>query len=157
MDAGFEIMPIDHSSARAEHVSIVPTDMAVPQEVDALIDVLTRRLDDIAFVWAAPPCGTARKARERPIPNCNNAPQPLRSLDQPDGLPGLGGLDKAKTELANQSYEGLCRVLSFLHAHRIPFTLAVFTQLCLVHVPTQHTGPSTRQLPVREATDLLVQ
>ena len=123
MEAGFEIMPVDHSSARAEHVSIVPTDMAVPEEVDALIDVLSRRLGDIAFVWAAPPCGTASKARERPIPDCSNAPQPLRSQDCPDGLHGLGGIDKAKTELANQSYEGLCRVLSFLHASQIPFTV----------------------------------
>ena len=54
MNAELEIMPVDHSSARAEQVGIMPTDMAVPKQVDDLMDVLGRRLGDLAFVWAAP-------------------------------------------------------------------------------------------------------
>ena len=73
MNAELEIMPVDHSSARAEQVGIMPTDTAVPKQVDDLMDVLGRRLGDLAFVWAAPPCGTASKAQGRPIPNCPNA------------------------------------------------------------------------------------
>ena len=74
MDADFEIMSVDHSSARAEQVRIMPTDMAFPKQVDDLMDVLRRRLGDLAFVWAAPPCGTASKAQGKRIPNCPNAP-----------------------------------------------------------------------------------
>ena len=36
----------------------------------------------------APPCGTSSRARELP-----NGPPPLRSLEFPDGLPSLSGLD----------------------------------------------------------------
>ena len=82
MDADFEFTPVDHSSARAEQVRIVPTDMAVPKQVDDLIDVLRRRLGDLAFVWAAPPCGTASKAQGTPIPNRPNAPPRALQLEK---------------------------------------------------------------------------
>ena len=50
-----------------------------------------------------PPCGTASKARERPLKHLEQlglkVPKPLRSRDQPDQLDGLEVLTKSKQKL----------------------------------------------------------
>ncbi|CAL1147501.1 unnamed protein product [Cladocopium goreaui] len=55
--------------------------------------------------------------RGRPIKSSllrgRKAPAPLRSDLQPDGLDNLEGLDKLKTELANQLYEGITKLILF--------------------------------------------
>ena len=50
MNADLEIILVDHSSAQAEQVRIMLTDMAVPRQVYDLMDVLGHRLGDLAFV-----------------------------------------------------------------------------------------------------------
>jgi hypothetical protein len=60
----------------------------------------------ILYVHAAPPCGTATKARVRPVPLALRRrgapePRPLRSSACPLGLPGLRGVDSAKVMAAN--------------------------------------------------------
>ena len=57
----------------------------------------------------APPCGTASRARERPI---KNGPKPLRSEAQPMGLPGLTGEDLDRVQAANALYALVARVAS---------------------------------------------
>ena len=58
------------------------------------------------LVFISPPCGTASKARERPIKTSllfgRNQPLPRRSADRPDQKDGLSGLDKFRTETASQ-------------------------------------------------------
>ena len=54
-------------------------------------------------VFLAPPCGTASAARQIELPD-DEAPKPLRSLDEPDGLMGLTGLDQLRVGLANVLY-----------------------------------------------------
>ena len=48
-------------------------------------------------VWLAPPCGTASLARLIPVVdslgNVLPSPRPLRSLEWPEGVPGLSGVD----------------------------------------------------------------
>ena len=67
----------------------------------------------------APACGTASRARGRPLPQLQTlgvkVPQPLRSDTQPMGLDGLGGLDKVKTETANITYENMCLLARICH------------------------------------------
>ena len=67
------------------------------------------------MIFVAPPCGTASRARGRPIKSSllqgRKAPQPLRSDEKPDGLDNLQGTDKLKTELANQLYSAISDVV----------------------------------------------
>jgi hypothetical protein len=63
----------------------------------------------VAVVTAAPPCGTASRAREIPISAERRRrgvpqPKPLRSETYPEGLPGLTGLDAERVATANKLY-----------------------------------------------------
>ena len=60
--------------------------------------------DAIAGIFWAPPCGTASAAREIPIPDDPDAPQPLRSLSEPDGFSYLEGIDLTRVLQANSLY-----------------------------------------------------
>ena len=55
-------------------------------------------------VFMSPPCGTASVARNIELPGEPNAPRPLRSLLQPDGLDDLDGTDLQRVSLANILY-----------------------------------------------------
>ena len=46
-------------------------------------------------------CGSFSRARERPIPGHPNAPQPLRSREWPEGLPGLAPDVQQEVDKAN--------------------------------------------------------
>lgn len=60
--------------------------------------------DAIAGIFWAPPCGTASAAREIPIPDDPEAPKPLRSQSEPDGLSYLQGIDLIRVLQANSLY-----------------------------------------------------
>ena len=59
-------------------------------------------------VWLAPPCGTASLARLIPVVdslgNVLPSPRPLRSLEWPEGVPGLSGVDLHRVNQANRLY-----------------------------------------------------
>ena len=63
------------------------------------------------IVHAAPPCGTASKARDKPIPlrfrlKGAPCPRPLRSPDFPRGIPhGLTEIEQLRVDTANQIYD----------------------------------------------------
>lgn len=48
----------------------------------------------VKYVHFAPPCGTASRAREIRRKGCD--PKPLRSDEEPDGLPHLTGMQNLK-------------------------------------------------------------
>ena len=58
----------------------------------------------------APPCGTASAAREIKIPGMN-PPKPLRTLEEPDGISTLSGLDLVRVSAANVLYSFCAEVL----------------------------------------------
>ncbi len=60
---------------------------------------------EVQGVFMAPPCGTCSLARSIPIPGEDNAPQPLRSLFEPDGFPFLTGQDADRVSQANVLYQ----------------------------------------------------
>jgi hypothetical protein len=68
-------------------------------------------------VHLAPACGTASKAREKKLLSCVRkgfkVPVPLRSTQKPMGVDNLSGLDKIRTELANQVYEKTAAIMKF--------------------------------------------
>ena len=116
---GFRTMPIDCSKARAKGIHIFVFDLCCEDQVRDLFNVLDAYANRIALIFCAPPCGTASRARERPIPGVANPPAPLRSTDWPDGLPGLDYANKLKTELANQIYAAIAEVTKWAAKHDI--------------------------------------
>lgn len=70
--------------------------------------------------FAAPPCGTASRAREiklrLPDGRVVNGPKPLRSELAPDGLPFLGPTDRSRVSAANQLYHFLTQIALHCHA-----------------------------------------
>ena len=111
LEQGFASVAIDHKSDRSCGISIQHYDLTDPCQLESLLVFIRENKDDIAMVWMAPPCGTASKARERPLKHLEKlgmkVPQPLRSKEQPDQLDGLSGVDKIKTEAANILYEAV--------------------------------------------------
>eukprot|EP00435_Cladocopium_sp_Y103_P071499 s101_g37.t1 len=62
----------------------------------------------LLWVHFAPVCGTASRAREIPRPDIPFAPQPLRSLEFPLGLPSLSGDERRRVEIANELFHYTC-------------------------------------------------
>jgi len=67
----------------------------------------------LLWVHFAPVCGTASRAREIPRPELSLAPQPLRSLEHPLGLPDLGPIDQKRVEIANELFRYTCQLFAF--------------------------------------------
>ena len=107
---GFEGVGVDHSSKRSCGVDICVFDLANPAELEDLLEYIRKDASCIALIWIAPSCGTASRARERPIPGHEKCPQPLRSDDRPDALDKLSGLDKYMVEMANLLYDAVLQI-----------------------------------------------
>lgn len=95
-------------------------DLSVPSELETLLNIIKIEHDRILLVFISPPCGTASRAREKPIKSSllrgRAAPKPLRSKRQPDGIDGLQGLDRTKVDLANQLYAAVTTVVMLCHS-----------------------------------------
>ena len=82
LEQGFASIAVDHKSDRASGIAIQHYDLTDPSHLDSLVIFIQENKDDIAMVWMAPPCGTASKARERPLKHLEklgmSIPKPLR-------------------------------------------------------------------------------
>ena len=118
-DIGLSGLAVDKDRNRAQNVHIANYDLNDPAQFRALCELVQKHHDQILWVHFAPACGTASRARGRPLPKLQKlgvkVPQPLRSDEQPMGLDGLGGLDKVKTETANITYENMCLLARMCH------------------------------------------
>ena len=79
---------------------------------------------NVRLVWFAPPCGTASAARNIRRSTVQGSParldpKPLRSLECPDGLPGLKTMDALRVEAANKLYKFVCGAVQELSRQRI--------------------------------------
>ena len=105
-DVGMSAMAVDKDSQRAQSVHIATY---------ALSDFIVKHSHMILWAHFAPSCGTASRARGRPLPKLAKmsikVPQPLRSDSQPMGMDGLSGLDKIKAECVNITYENTCELM----------------------------------------------
>ena len=112
---GFRGIAVDKHTERSCGIDVMVLDLSGESELQLLLDIVGAEQDRILMVFIAPPCGTASRARSRPIKSSllkgRKQPVPLRSDDQPDGLDNLTGLDKIKTELANQLYEAVTKIV----------------------------------------------
>ena len=80
------------------------------------------------IVHAGPPCGTASRARERPIPASlleqgAPFPRPLRTDAWPRGIPSLSGTDRDKVTAANCIYDFVLENFIERHANNKYFSL----------------------------------
>ena len=66
----------------------------------------------VVAMHLAPPCNTATRARERPIPG---GPRPLRSTAQPDGLDTLSLHEQRQVAEANHLYRLAFQLFKFCH------------------------------------------
>ena len=96
------VVPIDRYVPKAPKASVTKLDLTKRDHQLLVLDWI--RQPDTIGVMLAPPCGTASLAREIPLEGEDNAPCPLRSEDEPDGLPTLEGLDLIRVEAANILY-----------------------------------------------------
>ena len=113
--SGLRGLAVDKSTDRSCGIDIMTLDLTNPAQLQLLLDIIDAEKDKLLLVFIAPPCGTASRARGRPIKASllkgRKAPQPLRSDAKPDGKDNLTGTDKLKTELANQLYEAVAKIV----------------------------------------------
>ena len=102
--AGFQVLAVDKSSGRNPSVKLVELDVTTVNGQTVLLQTLLSA--NIAYFHGAPPCGTASKARDKPLPSYMEhiKAEPLRSELHPLGLPSLQGLDWTRTQAANHLY-----------------------------------------------------
>ena len=116
---GVRALAVDRTRERSCGTDIMVLDLTNANQLQLLLDILHAERDRLLLVFIAPPCGTASRARGRPIKtsllNGKKAPVPLRTDAQPDGKDNLSGNDKVKTELANQLYDAIADIVLLLH------------------------------------------
>lgn len=103
-DINLSVYAVDNQAKRHSQVSIHVLDLTKQSDVAVLLDLTCHA--NIASAHLAPPCGTASRARERPLPAslAHIRADPLRSAEQPLGLEGLTGLDATRVAAANALY-----------------------------------------------------
>ena len=111
---GLLVHAVDDKPRRRSKVSIHVLDLTRDNDVDVLLDMATHA--NIGSAHFAPPCGTASKARERPLPEGMESirAEPLRSATQPLGVSGLANLDSKRVAAANRLYALTLCVLCIL-------------------------------------------
>ena len=67
-DVGMSAMAVDKNSQRAQSVHIATYDLNEPDQVAALSDFIVKHSHIILWAQFAPSCGTASRARGRPLP-----------------------------------------------------------------------------------------
>ena len=114
---GFEVMPIDfEGNKHRPYVHVVQLDLRKRETWQFLRYVAESRRP--FHFHAAPPCGTASRARDIPMSSTDHGPPPLRSEEWPLGFPSLSGFWANKVSSANQIYLQLaafCMFLNMLH------------------------------------------
>ena len=124
---GFKVMAVDHSSKRSCGMPIQCFELEDPTQVAALADFISTEHNNIAYIWFAPSCGTASRARERKQARLEKMghvlPGPLRSEMQPDQMDGLSGTDKMKTEKANMLYDAIYTLATVCHTNNVAFAI----------------------------------
>ena len=123
IQAGFEVVSVDHE-VDAPYSPVYSLDLTTQSFQGILMEILTpKRLAAIHFGL---PCGTASKARDRPIRQELQrqgvpSPAPLRSPEYPLGIPG--SLNKTKVEKANELYRFTLRILISLEGRQVAISI----------------------------------
>ena len=114
-EVGYRIHPVDSTTKRQTGVAMHVLDLTKDSDAYMLLDLVCNA--NIASGHLAPPCGTASRSRERPLPAelSHIKSLPLRSDEHPLGLPGLQNLDAIRVAASNRLYALALLVVCFLH------------------------------------------
>ena len=95
--------PVDHR-VRCTELQVVRLDLTDLNDVSVFFEMLCTA--NVCVAHFGPPCGTASRARERPLPPelAHIASPPLRSDSSPFGLDGLTASQAARVRSANLLY-----------------------------------------------------
>ena len=104
---------VDKIKQRNAKASVIQLDLTC--EADQRLVLQWIMHDSVVGVFCAPPCGTASAARQIDLPNEPNAPQPLRSVLEPDGFAYLSGTDSERVSLANKLYSFCAQTANLCH------------------------------------------
>ena len=115
-EIGFSVQAVDKDPSRSEKFKIFQCDITKPTEYKHFLAFLEVEKDHLLHSHFAPSCGTASRARERPIPGLapDECPRPLRSDLHPDGFPDLTSTEKERVSQANLSYDAMCDLIELL-------------------------------------------
>ena len=117
-------MAVDQKSNR--HKQCHPTvtiDLADEMAVQYLLE-LVKRPGTTLYLHAAPPCGTASRAREKKLSwrlksQGVKEPKPLRSSQHPEGLPTLSGTNLKRVQTANSIYKHVALICEAAVQHDV--------------------------------------
>ena len=97
-EAGYAVLPVDWGhNKRKPYVRALQMDLRQPSTWEFIRHVCKSR--PIAWIHAAPPCGTASRARE-----IGKGPRPLRSMAHVRGLPDLDPVCQERVASAKMIY-----------------------------------------------------
>ena len=115
-DVGFRVTAVDKDKSRAENFTIYNCDLVDEEQCNMLEGYLKAIQGSLLHVHFAPACGTASRARDKPIPGVpqGQQPKPLRSDALPDGLQHLTEAERRRVELANMSYKATMKLCLML-------------------------------------------
>ena len=121
--AGFAAMGIDFRQVKDKPEAATRwMDLASREGQEKFWSTIKQHAAELVYVHFAPPCGTASRARE--IRRSGKwDPQPLRSDDFPDGLPGVDGVDLARLQSANQLYKFAAEAVFELRAMGVAWSI----------------------------------
>ena len=119
---GFSAVGIDRKKCKNRVGPCIVLDLSKPNSAKFVKEKID--YGHVFFIPMAPPCGTASRARDKPIPMRLQrkgvpSPPPLRSAEYPSGLPGLSGTQLTRVELANACYETAAEVFKRGYLHGV--------------------------------------
>ena len=151
---GFQVLPVDHKANRHNsRVACTCIDLSHPSAFSILRAVIDNSI--LVYTHSAPPCGTASKARERPISKQllaqgAPAPRPLRSTEFPEGMPGLTENEQARVDSANKIYKLISDIILYLIFRGVLFSvenpLSSYFWLC-ARMPEIRAKPEVESNP----------
>ena len=125
---GFRAFGVDwkrNKSKKPKH-HILNLDLTVPANQRFIKELIAS--GRVGGIHMGPPCGTASRARDRPLRGKARKagirrPMPLRSAKFPLGLPNIKGVAKERVRMANILYKFCSEVAVLASKHLVPWTM----------------------------------
>ena len=126
--AGYRGLGIDwiRNKAKSTKAHILNLDLTEPSNQKFVLDMINSK--KVQAVHMGPPCGTASRARDKPLNRDAvqagvRRPLPLRSSEFPLGLPNLAGTARVRVDLANKLYLFCSQVATSCSSKEIPWAI----------------------------------
>ena len=112
---GFRSLAVDNNEVRSPSKRILRLDLADPENIDHILEILRSEGSRVALLFLSLPSGTASISRGKHLKKWEQRgyelPAALRSADYPDMLPNLTPANRKRVEEANQLYFETARLV----------------------------------------------